>query len=171
MLEQLGTFVAFVAPLGKELLSILTSSLISAKKDKKAAEEKAKKMLFELYLEVNFNLAAFKGFSSADFNKWPVNSKECKAFARQLKTIAMKALLVSIADKKKINESKVYNSMLSLMFSVSELNRISKLTDKMLENQPNFNLPLRLKNIKEHNLLIYNSLFKKPSKKGKVKNE
>ena len=165
MLEVIGAIASFLAPFGITLFDGLVSGLASNRKDKKAAEEKAKKLLFAVYLQVNNNLASFKSITNTTFKKWKINDKDCKLFIAQFETKAMETLLTHITDIKKINESEAYNAMLRLVFATKEITRLSKLSNSLLANQPQCNVALRLENIKKHNLTIYRSLFKKGPKK------
>jgi len=123
-----------------------------------------------VYLEVSSNLKTFKGFTNGQFKTWKINGIECCKFSSQLKTNAMAKLLKHTFDMKKMDGSKVNSAMLSAIFGTKDIQRLSKLTDSMLEGHPKYKLDLRLDNIRKNNLEIYRSLFKKsPAGGGKGK--
>ena len=74
---------------------------------------------------------------------------------------------------KKIRGSDINGTMLSVVFSTKEIKRLSKLSDSLLSGHPNYDASIRLDHIKENNLTIYRSLFKKQatSKKRLIKSK
>ena len=168
--------LSFLSPFAKILFENCVKEIINTIKDKKAAKAEARKLLYNVYLEVTNNLGIFDGYIydkkknkiRTRFTGWKINGLECKEFSGKLKIQFMDTLLSHIAfsfGMKKIQGSEAYDAILKTVSYTKKLIELSKSSNKLIKDRTNIRTSVKLGNIYKKNLIVYNGLFKVERKK------
>ena len=147
-----------LTPIGYALASFINRRIESGKKEKAETAQ----LMYNVYGEVKKNLDNASEFKQGVFRTIAVNSPKCKEIAAGFSTTAMTDLYKkhsSIKNKKK--KEAIIDALDKSIQRINKFRTLTEMSDKIVKIKPKTNIELRLRNIKQQQLALYNALFKK----------